>query len=165
MSRAAVFRSCARLGLALLTAGAAVPATVAAQGAGPRPELRLDVTAPAGDDPTLLHAGVGASLRLSTYARAAMIAAVGSGRDGGSARGELLARFHTDPFAASAWGLYGGAGGGVLWSPAPEPYIVLQLGLERSASARQWAPAVELGFSRGWRAAVVLRRAARDGRR
>jgi hypothetical protein len=136
-----------------------------AQGNTARPELRLDVTAPAGGDPILLHAGAGVSTRLSTYARAALLAAVGTGSQGATVRAEVLARFQTDPFVASRWGLYGGAGGGALWSSAAEPYIVLLLGVERRAAPLRWAPAVELGFSRGWRAGLVFRRMPRDGRR
>ena len=101
---------------------------------------------------------------MGTYARLALIAGAGPSEDGLSARAEAAARFHLDPFRQRRWGAYGGAGAGVLWADSTEPFLLILLGVEGPRRGG-WAPAVELGLSRGVRLGVALRRTPSGRRR
>lgn len=126
-------------------------------------ELRVDGLAGGRDSPAAVHAGLGAARRMSTYARLALVAGFGPSEDGASGRVETAARFHLDPFRQRRWGAYGGAGAGVFWGDSSEPYLLIFLGVEGPRRG-SWAPAVEVGLSRGVRLGVALRRAPPDRR-
>ncbi|HUF65420.1 MAG TPA: hypothetical protein VMM17_05530 [Gemmatimonadaceae bacterium] len=126
-------------------------------------ELRLDGLAGGRESPAALHGGVGTTRRLGTYAQLALIGGAGPSEEGISGRLEAAARFHLDPFRQRRFGLYGGAGAGVLWADSTEPFLLVLLGVEGTPRGG-WAPAVELGLSRGVRLGVALRRGASDRR-
>ena len=126
-------------------------------------ELRLDGLAGGRDSPAAVHGGVGIGRRMSTYARLALIAGAGPSEDGLSGRAEAAARFHLDPFRQRRWGPYGGAGAGVFWGDSTEPFLLILLGVEGPRRGG-WAPAVEVGLSRGVRLGVALRRTPSDRR-
>ncbi|CAN5235463.1 hypothetical protein BH23GEM2_BH23GEM2_14690 [soil metagenome] len=126
-------------------------------------ELRIDGLAGGRESPAALHAGAGVIRRLGTYARVALVGGAGPSEDGISWRLESAARFHLDPFRQRRWGVYGGAGAGIHWADSAEPFLLILLGAE-GGSRGGWAPAIELGLSRGARLGVVLRRAAPDRR-
>jgi hypothetical protein len=135
----------------------------AAQRPGSGIELRLDGVAGGSRPETALHAGAGVIWRLSTYARSAVVVGAGPSDDGASARAEGVVRFHTDPLRERRVGLYGIAGVGAVWSSATEPYLTLMLGFEGGRPQR-WARAVEIGFARGFRIALIARRVRGDVR-
>ena len=126
-------------------------------------ELRLDALAGGRESPAAVHAGVGIARRMGTYARLALIAGAGPSEDGFSGRAEAAARFHLDPFRQRRWGAYGGAGAGVFWGDSTEPFLLILLGVEGPRRGG-WAPAVEVGLSRGVRLGVALRRTPPDRR-
>lgn len=126
-------------------------------------ELRLDGLAGGRESPAAVHAGVGVARRLGTYARLALIGGLGPSEDDVSGRLESAARFHLDPFRQRRWGVYGGAGAGVHWAETTEPYLLVLLGVEGPPRGG-WAPAIELGLSRGVRLGVAVRRGAPDRR-
>jgi len=126
-------------------------------------ELRLDAFAGGREAPTAAHAGVGVARRIGTYAQLALIAGAGPSEDGLSGRVETAARFHLDPFRQHRWGPYAGAGAGVFWGESSEPFLLILLGVE-GRQRRGWAPALEVGLSRGVRVGVALRRGPSDRR-
>jgi hypothetical protein len=134
-----------------------------AQRPGSGIELRLDGVAGGNRPANALHAGAGVIWRLSTYARGAIVVGAGPSEDGASARTEAVIRFHTDPLRERRVGLYGIAGAGVVWSSAGDPYLTLMLGFE-GARPQRWARAVEIGFARGFRIALIARRVRGDVR-
>ncbi len=145
------------------------PATVRGQpGAlAPRPALRLDAIADAAG--TALELGVGLDVVVGTYLRVAATGAGGRflGDDGGgSARGEMTARFLFDPFRQRRWGLYALGGVGARWTEERRwrGVLVIGLGAELPGRPRPLVPAVELGAGGGGRAGVVVR-GGRRGRR
>lgn len=126
-------------------------------------ELRVDALAGGREAPAAVHAGMGVARRMSTYARLALIAGTGPSEDGLSGRAEAAARFHLDPFRQRRWGAYGGAGAGVFWGDSTEPFLLILFGVE-GPQRGGWAPAVEVGLSRGVRLGLALRRTP-SGRR
>lgn len=135
-----------------------------AQGSeGSTVELRADGLGGGRESPAAVHLGGGGARRLGTYARLALIGGLGSSEEGISARLETVARFHLDPFRQRQWGMYGGAGAGVHWSESAEPFLLVLLGVEGPRRGK-WAPAIELGLSRGVRFGVALRRGPADRR-
>jgi hypothetical protein len=140
------------------------PATAMAQANGNfAVELRVDGLAGGRESPAALHGGAGAARRLGTYVQLVLAGGAGPSEDGISARLETAARFHLDPFRQRRWGVYGGAGAGVHWADSTEPFLLVVLGMEGPQRGR-WAPALELGLSRGVRLGVALRRGASDRR-
>lgn len=140
------------------------PAGAVAQGSeGLTVEFRFDGLGGGRESPAAVHLGAGVARRLGTYAQLGLVGGVGPSEDGISARLETVARFHLDPFRQRPWGVYGGAGAGVHWSEATEPFLLVLLGVEGQRRG-SWAPAIELGLSRGVRLGVALRRGAPDRR-
>jgi hypothetical protein len=139
---------CSLFGEAL---GAQIPA------GGTRFDVRADVLAGADDRPAAVHVGVAAARQAGMLQ---LLAAAGAGPWRGEVSGRVEAggRFHIDPYRQRRWGLYGAAGGGVLWADGSEPYLLFLVGLEGPRPAHGWSPAVEAGLSRGFRVAVILRR-------
>lgn len=74
-------------------------------------------------------------------------------------RVDLLARWLSDPFRESRWGLNAGGGLGMQLErgQAPRPVAIVTLGLEGRGDGA-WAPGVELGLGGGVRAGFTLRR-------
>jgi hypothetical protein len=128
-----------------------------AQRPGSGIELRLDGVVGGSRPANALHAGAGVIWRLSTYARSAIVVGAGPSEEGASARAEAVIRFHTDPLRERRVGLYGIAGAGAVWSSLAEPYLTLMVGFE-GARPQRWARAVEIGFARGFRIALIARR-------
>jgi hypothetical protein len=126
-------------------------------------ELRLDGFAGGRESPAALHAGVGATRSLGTYAQLHLAGGAGPSEDGTSAHLEAAARFHLDPFRQRRWGVYGAAGAGVHRADSTEPFLLVLLGAE-GPRLGSWAPALELGLSRGVRIGVALRRGAPERR-
>jgi hypothetical protein len=155
------FRARATVNAAACVGFSAPSATAQRPGSGI--ELRLDGVAGGSRPENALHVGAGVIWRLSTYARSAVVVGAGPSDDGASARGEAVIRFHTDPLRERRVGLYGIAGVGAVWSSATEPYLTLMVGFE-GARPRRWARAVEIGFARGFRIALIARRVRGDVR-
>ncbi len=76
-----------------------------------------------------------------------------------SGRVDLLARWLSDPFRESLWGLNAGGGVGVQLERggAPRPVAIVTLGVE-GPSDGAWVPGVELGLGGGVRVGFTLRR-------
>jgi hypothetical protein len=125
---------------------------------GPRLDVRADVLAGDDDRSATVHAGVAVARQTGMLQ---LLAGAGAGpwRGEVSAHAEAGGRFHIDPYRQRRWGLYGAAGAGVLWADGSEPYLLFLLGIEGPRPAHGWSPAFEAGLSRGFRAALVLRRA------
>jgi hypothetical protein len=75
-------------------------------------------------------------------------------------RADLLARWLSDPFRQSRWGINAGGGVGVLFEDAREARVVaiVTVGVEGASDGR-WVPGVELGLGGGVRVGVTMRRA------
>lgn len=75
-------------------------------------------------------------------------------------RADLLARWLTDPFRESRWGLHGGGGVGLRLEErrAARMVAILAVGAEGPSDGR-WVPGVELGLGDGVRVGLTLRRA------
>ena len=138
----------------------AARAQEAATRPAPRGEARVDVIAASR---SMVHAGVGLELPVGSYARIEAVLAAGPRFGPGgpdlSARADGLVRFVLDPLARRTRSPYVGAGLSVRATPgSTEPNLVALLGLQLRAR-RGYLPAVELGFGRGVRLGLVLRRA------
>jgi hypothetical protein len=92
----------------------------------------------------------------------------GVSRDQGwktAGRIDLLARWLSDPFRQSRWGLNAGGGVGLRVEERAVPRIVaiLTLGLEGPGNG-SWVPGIEVGVGGGARAGLTLRRASKRRR-
>ncbi len=76
-------------------------------------------------------------------------------------RVDLLARWLSDPFRQSTWGVNAGGGVGVRFEDARDARVVaiVTVGLEGASDGR-WVPGVELGLGDGLRVGVTMRRAS-----
>ncbi len=154
--------------VAALAAGA--PRRLRAQERPPtppvQPEFRADLLV---RDRPAVDVGGGLIVRAGYYARIAFLAGAGAEwrdqRAGGSAHVDVVSRFLLDPFREVRWGLYGGGGASLRWSPGAraQPYLLLVAGVE-GPERGGWRPAFEAGLGGGVRVAMVLRR-ARPGAR
>lgn len=132
----------------------------------PRLEWRGDLAV---RDVPSFDLGGGVAWRAGYYARLAVLAGAGTEwrdqRAGGTAHVDIVSRYLLDPFRETRWGLYGGAGATVRWTPRERahPYLLLVAGVEGPERGR-WRPAVEFALGGGARLGIVLRR-ARDGAR
>lgn len=140
----------------MLLGAVATPAAFA-QGTTPRiqPEARLDAFA---GPPPAAHAGGGLSAPLGTYVRFGVLAGLGAGSDGLTGHTDLFARFTLDPFREKSWAPYGVGGISVRYGSSTRANLLLLAGVEGPAG-RGFAPAVELGFSGGFRVGLIARRA------
>jgi len=134
--------------------------------ARPVVEGRIDAVAGSVD---AMQAGVGVQLPSGTYFRLALIAAGGAAwRDGeqrSSARAEVHARFHLDPYREVRAGLYGIGGLATTWDPFQhwQPRLVIGAGVELPVRGRAgWA--IEAALAGGFRMGAVLRAANPDRR-
>ena len=126
------------------------------------PEARVDVI---DARTTAVHAALGANAIGGTYLRIGVLAGGGARRVNdewiASGRGEIVARFHVDPFAESKWGAY--VGGGATYfvddGVRGRARAVVVIGVEARRTPGQWMPGVELGLGGGARVGVTLRRA------
>lgn len=93
-----------------------------------------------------VDAGVGGVSRLAGWVSAGRL--------------DLLARWLSDPFRQSRWGLSAGAGIGQRLEAhrAPSTVAIVTLGVEGPSDGR-WVPGVEIGLGGGFRTGVTLRRA------
>ena len=75
-------------------------------------------------------------------------------------RVDLLARWLSDPFRQSRWGVSAGAGIGQRLEAhrSPATVAIVTLGVEGPSDGR-WVPGVEIGLGGGFRAGLTLRRA------
>ncbi len=75
-------------------------------------------------------------------------------------RADVLARWLSDPFRQSRWGINAGGGVGMRFEDAREARVVaiVTVGVE-GASDGNWIPGVELGLGGGVRIGVTMRRA------
>ena len=130
------------------------------------PALRADIFA---GRERAAHLGVGAGVRLGTYARFDLGAAAGAsdgwpGADGPRASGrvEAMGRFVLDPFEQFGRGAYAAAGLALRLDEGARRRVHLTavVGVEGRREAR-WLPAVEAGFGGGVRLGLVLRRSSR----
>lgn len=158
--------------LRLLVGAAAcsfVPGSLSAQSPAAQPagspvtvELRLDALFARVD---AIHAGVGATVPLGNYVRAGMVGAAGLSRDGPSARIDVLARFHLDPFRESRWAPY--AGGGLTTrfdrGQNAHTYLMLLAGIDGPA-ANGLGTSVEAALGGGGRVGIILRRTRTERR-
>jgi len=147
-------------GAVLLVLFSAIAAPAAAQRV--QPEVRFDLVGPRPYSP---QAGVGGSVAVGVYTR--MSAAVGWGPrrstgvsgGGGEWRGDLAVRVTLDPYRQQRWAL--AFGGGV--SVRRHAYLAVLVDLE-GPERFGWLPVMQAGVGGGFRAGVILRRAA-AGRR
>jgi len=74
---------------------------------------------------------------------------------------DLLARWLSDPFRQSRWGLNAGGGIGVRFEAdrTPRTIAIVTLGVEGRGDGR-WVPGVEAGMGGGFRLGLTLRRPA-----
>jgi hypothetical protein len=126
-----------------------------------QPEVRLDVATPA-----RVEVGGGIAVPAGLYARIGGAVAAGwrdgPGGGGASARVEVTARFHLDPFGASRWGPYGvgGVQVGCAVRTTCRPALMARIGFEGPVERRGgWRPVIEAGLGDGAHLAVALRRA------
>ncbi len=75
-------------------------------------------------------------------------------------RADLLARWLSDPFRQSRWGINAGGGVGIRLEDARQSRVVaiVTVGVEGESDGR-WVPGVELGLGGGVRLGVTMRRA------
>lgn len=106
-----------------------------------------------------LHAGVGATIPLGNYVRAGVVTAAGFSREGRSARIDVIARFHLDPFRESRWAPYGGGGVTTRYDQGrnAHTYLMLLAGVDGPA-APGVGLAVEAALGGGGRLGIILRR-------
>ncbi len=73
---------------------------------------------------------------------------------------DVLARWLSDPFRQSRWGVNAGGGVGIRFEDMQEARVVaiITLGVEGTSDGR-WVPGVELGLGGGVRLGVTMRRA------
>lgn len=103
-----------------------------------------------------VHAGLGVSMPLGTYVRYGAVAGIGAGADGLSGRTDLIARFTLDPFRERRWAPYAVLGVSGRFGGRPRQDVLLLAGAEGPTLGKV-APAIEVGFGGGIRAALVLR--------
>lgn len=172
----ALVRTAVATALAALVIG--VPTALRAQvlddlrWAPPAPQFELRAEGVAAEQPSALF-GAGVNVRAGWYVRAGVLLAAGaawpeSDRAVGLARLDATMRFHLDPFADRARGLY--AGGGISLAHRgggdglQDPLLMLLVGVEGAPEAgRVWA--FEVGVGGGLRLGVARRSARRDGYR
>ena len=155
--------------LVVAAAFASVPASLSAQSpavqAGASPitvEVRLDALFARVD---AIHAGVGATVPLGNYVRAGIVGATGLSGDGRSARIDVLARFHLDPFRESRWAPYAGGGLTTRFDRGrnAHTYLMLLAGIDGPA-ANGLGTSVEAALGGGGRVGIILRRTRRERR-
>lgn len=75
-------------------------------------------------------------------------------------RVDVLARWLSDPFRQSRWGINAGGGVGIRFEDAREARVVaiVTVGVEGTSDGR-WVPGVEVGLGGGVRVGVTMRRA------
>lgn len=134
--------------------------------AHPLVEARLDAVAGSVD---AAHVGLGVQLSSGTYFRLALLASGGAawsdGARSSSARVEVQARFHLDPFREVRAGLYGIGGAATTWDAFQrwQARLVIGAGVELPARGRAgWA--IEAALAGGFRLGVVLRTVNPDRR-
>ena len=126
-----------------------------------RPALRIDALV---DRDPGAQVAVGLAIASAYNVRLEVDAgAGGTSRSAGwvpTGRLDLLARWLSDPFRQSRWGLSAGAGIGQRLEAhrTPSTVAIVTLGLEGPSDGR-WVPGVELGLGGGFRAGVTVRRA------
>jgi hypothetical protein len=144
----------ASLGLARADA---LAAQATSRGRRPQPELRVDGFFARRDE---VHVGLGASLPLGGYVRAALVGAAGA-REGDSpgrtGRLDLVARFLLDPYRELRWGAYGAGGASQRLGPGARTYLVAVIGAE-APPVRGWLPTFEVGLGGGVRVGLIARR-------
>lgn len=144
---------------ALLLATLVLPAPVALRAQTIQPELRAEVIHATS---SVWHLGAGLTQRLGHYARVSLVGSYGIADDTSSAgewRGDLFARLTLDPFRRSRFGF--SFGGGLTVRHRPWLLAVAEL---EGPEWRGITLAAQGGLGGGYRAGLVLRRAAR-GRR
>lgn len=130
------------------------PAAAAAQNTPPvQAEARIDAIA---GDAWAIHAGLGVTAPLGTYARFGIVGGLGGGAGGISGRTDLIARFTLDPFRERRWAPYGAGGVSARYGEGSATYIILLAGVEGPVRGGL-TPAIEFGFGGSFRAGVVLR--------
>jgi len=125
-------------------------------------EVRLDALFARVD---AIHAGVGATVPLGNYVRAGIVGATGLSGDGHSARIDVLARFHLDPFRESRWAPYAGGGLTTRFDRGrnAHTYLMLLAGIDGPA-ANGLGTSVEAALGGGGRVGIILRRTRRERR-
>lgn len=114
---------------------------------------------------TAVHAGAGFTVKTGTYLRSGLDAGLGAGRDGISARIDLVNRFHLDPFRQSKWAPYAGGGVSVRFDDnrRERVYLLLFLGIDGPAR-HGLGTSIEAGLGGGGRIGMIIRRAAAERR-
>lgn len=112
-----------------------------------------------------VHAGVGATVPLGNYVRAGVITAAGFSSAGRSARIDVVARFHLDPFRESRWAPYGGGGVTTRYDQGQNAhtYLMLLAGVDGPA-APGLGISVEAALGGGGRLGIILRRTRSERR-
>jgi hypothetical protein len=141
-------------------------APAAAQRANVQPLVRVDALVAR---EAAMHGAAGVSFPVARYVRIDVavgggIAEQPGGGTSGEARADLVGRFVLDPGFSRRWGLYGGAGIGVLAADGRTRELLL---VALGAEGPRWGavvPFAELGLGGGIRVGAGVRRALR-GRR
>lgn len=126
-----------------------------------RPAIRVDAVV---DRDLGAQLGLGVAIASAYNVRLGLDAGVGSVRraDAWTAAGrvDLLARWLSDPFRRSRWGLNAGCGIGQRFESrrTTSTVVIVTLGIEGPSDGR-WVPGVELGMGGGVRAGFTFRRA------
>jgi hypothetical protein len=158
----AIAASVAFLSLCAVTAGAQVYIS-------PDHQFGARIDAIRSDGAATAQLGGEVNIAAGYYARIAGTVGVGPViRDGTtlpSARLDLESRFHFDPFAEYAHGLYGGAGISSRWEDRSgwHEYLLVSVGYEGPVRDG-WRRSIELGLGGGIRLGFVFRRARQLGR-
>jgi hypothetical protein len=119
------------------------------------PELRVDGIFAR---QSAFQAGAGIMSYAGTYMRAGVAGGIGVSGGKVSARADLIADFHLDPFRETRWGPY--VGGGMSFRhdcDRDRAYLLALIGWEGPLK-RGLAPAIEAGFVGGARLGLIIRR-------
>lgn len=125
------------------------------------PAVRADLVV--ADDPGA-QAAFGVVASAAYNVRVELDAGIGAVRRGSvwtsAGRLDLLARWLSDPFRESRWGINAGGGIGMQFERGrgPRPVAIITLGVEGRRDG-WWVPGVEVGLGGGVRAGLTLRRA------
>lgn len=119
------------------------------------PELRVDGIFA---QQSVFQVGAGIMSYAGTYMRAGVAGGIGISGGKVSARADLIADFHLDPFRETRWGPY--VGGGMSFrhdGDRDRAYLLALLGWEGPLK-RGLTPAIEAGFGGGARIGLIIRR-------